>query len=213
MVPVPSGAIYDEAGAPTREAISDEYLAVDGAPIEYYDGGVYEGDYNGKTYGLLTASEWNDLDNWKACSTNVANTQAFIKEQEANGGGDYPEAVHSALEATWQNFSWNESARSRIAFLILDAPPHHQDSIIESLKSSITFYAKNGIKLIPVAASGVDKDTESLLRFFDIVTGGTYVFLTDDCGIGYPHTEASVGDHEVEKIADLMLRLIKKYVE
>ena len=63
MVPVPSGAIYDEAGAPTREAISDEYLAVDGAPIEYYDGGVYEGDYNGKTYGLLTASEWNELDN------------------------------------------------------------------------------------------------------------------------------------------------------
>ena len=27
--------------------------------------GGYEGDYNGKTYGLLTASEWNDLDNWK----------------------------------------------------------------------------------------------------------------------------------------------------
>ena len=77
----------------------------------------------------------------------------------------------------------------------------------------MTFYAKNGIKLIPVAASGIDKDTESLLRFLDIVTGGTYVFLTDDSGIGYPHTEASVGDHEVEKIADLMLRLIKKYVE
>ena len=65
MVPTLSGAVYDEAGAPTREAITDEYLAVDGAPIEYYDGGVYEGDYNGKTYGLLTASEWNDLDNWK----------------------------------------------------------------------------------------------------------------------------------------------------
>ncbi|WP_139257909.1 VWA domain-containing protein [Fibrobacter sp. UWH4] len=363
MAPTLSGAIYDEAVTPTREAITDEYLAVDGAPIEYYDGGVYEGDYNGKTYGLLTASEWNDLDNWKDwgeiltgefydkasywefyphtlvavqvvdesgtglanvsvellknenvefatrtdnkgfayCwanlfdgyteevlksedfslkvngkvsedpvklttkndeslnvntitsdakqadakadvafivdatgsmgdeirflqsdlsyiidhassatnvalrtavvfyrddgdeyltrgkdfSTNVANTQAFIKEQEANGGGDYPEAVHSALEATLQNFSWNESARARIAFLILDAPPHHQDSIIESLKSSITFYAKNGIKLIPVAASG----------------------------IGYSHIEASVGESDVEKLADLMLRLIKKYVE
>ena len=32
---------------------------------------------------------------------------------------------------------------------------------------------QNGIKLIPVAASGVDKDTESLLRFFAIVTGVT----------------------------------------
>ena len=149
----------------------------------------------------------------KDFSTDIANTQAFIAEQEAYGGDDFPEAVHSALEATLQNFSWNEAARSRIAFLILDAPPHHQDSIIESLQKSITFYAKNGIKLIPVAASGIDKDTESLLRFFDIVTGGTYVFLTDDSGIGYSHIEASVGESDVEKLADLMLRLIKKYVE
>lgn len=149
----------------------------------------------------------------KDFSTDVANTQAFIEQQQANGGGDYPEAVHSALEASLQNFSWNESARARIAFLILDAPAHHQDDIVESLQSSITLYAKNGIKLIPVAASGVDKDTESMLRFFDIVTGGTYVFLTDDSGIGYSHIEASVGDHDVEKLADLMIRLIKKYVD
>ncbi len=149
----------------------------------------------------------------KDFSTDVANTQAFIEEQHASGGGDYPEAVHSALEATLQNFSWNESARARIAFLILDAPAHHQDDVIESLQSSIRLYAKNGIKLIPVAASGVDKDTESMLRFFDIVTGGTYVFLTDDSGIGNSHIEASVGEHEVETLADLMIRLIKKYVE
>lgn len=149
----------------------------------------------------------------KDFSTDVANTQAFIEEQHASGGGDYPEAVHSALEATLQNFSWNESARARIAFLILDAPAHHQDDVIESLQSSIRLYAKNGIKLIPVAASGVDKDTESMLRFFDIVTGGTYVFLTDDSGIGYSHIEASVGESDVEKLADLMIRLIKKYVE
>lgn len=149
----------------------------------------------------------------KDFSTNVANTQAFIDEQYANGGGDYPEAVHTALENSLQKFSWNESARARIAFLILDAPAHHQDDVIESLQKSITLYAKHGIKLIPVAASGVDKDTESMLRFFEIITGGTYVFLTDDSGIGYSHLEASVGDTNVEKLADLMIRLIKKYVE
>ena len=149
----------------------------------------------------------------KDFSTNIENTQAFIDEQYAGGGGDYPEAVHTALEASLQNFSWNESARARIAFLILDAPAHHQDDVNESLKESIVTYAKNGIKLIPVAASGVDKDTESMLRFFDIITGGTYVFITDDSGIGYSHIEASVGDHDVEKLADLMIRLIKKYVE
>ena len=149
----------------------------------------------------------------KDFSTDVANTQAFIADQYATGGGDFPEAVHTALEASLQNFSWNESARARITFLILDAPAHHQTDVIESLQKSIKLYAKNGIKLIPVAASGIDKDTESMLRFFDIITGGTYVFLTDDSGIGYSHLEASVGDTNVEKLADLMIRLIKKYVE
>jgi hypothetical protein len=64
-----------------------------------------------------------------------------------------------------------------------------------------------------VAASGVDKDTEFMLRFFEVATGGTYVFITNDSGIGNDHIDASVGDHEVEKLADLMIRLIKKYTE
>ena len=146
-------------------------------------------------------------------SDNVSTTQEFVSKQKAGGGGDYPEAVHSALEAALQKLSWNESARARIAFLILDAPAHHKDNVIESLQKSIALFAQNGIKIIPVAASGVDKDTEFMLRFFELATGGTYVFLTNDSGIGNEHLEASVGDYEVEKLADLMVRLIKKYVE
>lgn len=146
-------------------------------------------------------------------SNDVATTQSFISQQNANGGGDYPEAVHTALEEALQKLSWNEEARARIAFLILDAPAHHTESIIESLQKSITLFAKNGIKIIPVAASGVDKDTEFMLRFFDMATGGTYVFLTNDSGIGGNHIEASVGEHEIELLADLMVRLIKAYVK
>ena len=146
-------------------------------------------------------------------SNDVSETQKFVSQQEADGGGDYPEAVHTALAVSLQNLSWNESARARIAFLILDAPAHHNDAVIESLQKSIALYAKNGIKIIPVAASGVDKDTEFMLRFFDLATGGTYVFLTDHSGIGDSHIEASVGEYQVEYLADLMVRLIKKYVE
>lgn len=146
-------------------------------------------------------------------SNDVSKTQNFLSKQEANGGGDYPEAVHTALESSLQKLSWNESARSRIAFLVLDAPAHHTDKVIKSLQKSIKNFAKNGIKVIPVAASGVDKDTEFMLRFFDLATGGTYVFLTNDSGIGGDHIKASVGEYEVEILADLMVRLIKKYVE
>lgn len=146
-------------------------------------------------------------------ASDVSTTREYISKQSANGGGDYPEAVHSALESALQDLSWNESARARIAFLILDAPAHHEGAVIESLQKSIKEFAKNGIKIIPVAASGVDKDTEFMLRFFEVATGGTYVFITNDSGIGNEHIEASVGDHEVEKLADLMIRLIQKYVE
>lgn len=146
-------------------------------------------------------------------SDDVSATQKFVSQQVADGGGDYPEAVHIALETSLQNLSWNESARARIAFLILDAPAHHNDAVIESLQKSIALYARNGIKIIPVAASGVDKDTEFMLRFFELATGGTYVFLTDHSGIGNSHIEASVGEYQVEHLADLMVRLIKKYVE
>lgn len=146
-------------------------------------------------------------------ASDVTTTREYISKQYANGGGDYPEAVHSALESALQDLSWNESARARIAFLILDAPAHHEADVIESLQKSIKEFAKNGIKIIPVAASGVDKDTEFMLRFFEVATGGTYVFITNDSGIGNEHIDASVGDHEVEKLADLMIRLIKKYTE
>lgn len=145
--------------------------------------------------------------------TDAINTQKFVSNQKASGGGDYPEAVHSALKVAMQNLTWNDSARARIAFLILDAPAHHQAGVIKSLQESILLFAKSGIKLIPVAASGVDKNTEFMLRFLDLATGGTYVFLTDDSGIGNSHIEASVGDYEVELLGDLMVRLIKKYVE
>ena len=146
-------------------------------------------------------------------TNDASETQDFVSKQDADGGGDYAEAVHSALEASLQDLSWNASARARIAFLILDAPAHHEGHVIESLQKSIKRYAKKGIKLIPVAASGIDKDTEFMLRFFDVVTGGTYVFLTDDSGIGNSHIKASVGDHKVEYLTDLIIRLIKKYVK
>ena len=146
-------------------------------------------------------------------TNDASETQDFVSKQDADGGGDYAEAVHSALEASLQDLSWNASARARIAFLILDAPAHHESDVIESLQKSIKRYAKHGIKLIPVAASGIDKDTEFMLRFFDVATGGTYVFLTDDSGIGNSHIKASVGDHKVEYLTDLIIRLIKKYVK
>ncbi len=144
---------------------------------------------------------------------NVNKTASFVKNQSADGGGDYPEAVHTALEKTLQDLSWDNNARTRLAFMVLDAPAHHETQIIRSLQQSVATCAKLGIKLIPVAASGVDKNTEFMLRFFANATGGTYVFLTDHSGVGNSHMAASVGEYEVEQLNNLLIRLISSYTE
>lgn len=143
----------------------------------------------------------------------TADTREFIRHQSAHGGGDYPEAVHTALEATLQELDWNVYAKSRIAFLILDAPAHLKTKVVESLHKSIEKFADMGIIIIPVAASGADLQTEFMLRNFAIVTNGTYTFLTNDSGVGGDHLEPRVGEFEVEKLNELMTRLISHYME
>lgn len=141
------------------------------------------------------------------------NTLKFIKQQEASGGGDYPEAVHTALAAALQELSWEEGNYARLAFLLLDAPPHYQSEVLESIKVSIRSYAAAGIKIIPIAASGIDKNTEFLLRLMAIFTNGTYTFITNHSGVGGDHIEPTIGEYQVEQLNDLIVRLIKEYTE
>ncbi len=146
-------------------------------------------------------------------ATDVETTLEFIEAQSADGGGDYPEAVHTALASTLGELQWSQNATSRLVFMLLDAPPHYEPQIVDNIRQSVQIAATSGIKLIPVSASGIDKETEFLLRFLSVSTNGTYVFITDDSGIGNDHLEPSVGQYEVEKLNDLMVRLINKYSE
>jgi len=145
-------------------------------------------------------------------SQNINTTLGFIKEQSAGGGGDFPEAVHSAVEACL-NLDWDEEAHTKIAFLLLDAPPHYEMDVLRDIRNQIERAAKKGIKIIPITASGINKETEFLMRFMSIATNGTYVFITNDSGIGNHHIAASVGEYEVEFLNDLLVRVMKKYIE
>lgn len=137
----------------------------------------------------------------------------FIKNQSAGGGGDFPEAVHAALDKAVNELQWSTNAKTRIMFLVLDAPPHHDNSAISSIQTSLLKTAEKGIKIIPITASGIDKETEFLMRFLAMTTNGTYVFVTDDSGVGNSHLQASVGEYQVEYLNNLMVRLINKYAE
>lgn len=145
-------------------------------------------------------------------TTDAASLISFISDQSANGGGDFPEAVHSALDVAITQNSWNDNASARILFLLLDAPPHYTQEVISNLELNLIKAAEKGIKIIPITASGIDKATEYLMRSLAILTNGTYVFITDDSGVGNDHLEPTIGEFEVEKLNDLLVRLVSEYV-
>ena len=134
-----------------------------------------------------------------------------ISEQSADGGGDTPEAVHTALDSAVNSHDWDEDS-VKVMFLVLDAPPHEDAQIIDQVIKHTRTAAEKGIRIVPVAASGVDKSCEYLLRSMAIMTGGTYTFLTDDSGIGYSHTEPTIGSYDVEKLNDMMVRIAGEYI-
>ncbi len=142
-------------------------------------------------------------------TSELEETVKFVGEQSSNGGGDNPEAVEVALEETLK-LTWREDAL-KLVFLILDAPPHEDDATMEKIRSQIKEAASRGIKLIPITASGIDRNTEFLMKFMAILTNGTYVFITDDSGIGNAHLDPVVEDYEVEKLNDCLVRLITLY--
>ncbi|WP_426479247.1 T9SS type A sorting domain-containing protein [Chryseobacterium sp. CBSDS_008] len=132
----------------------------------------------------------------------------FIKKQNAGGGGDTPEAVVEALKVSVDELEWSNENSTKIMFLILDAPPHHSEQNIKELYNTIKAAARKGITIIPLAASDTDKQTEYLMRTFALLTNGTYTFLTNDSGIGNNHIKPTIDSYEVEKLNDLLLRLI-----
>lgn len=155
----------------------------------------------------------NYLTKLSGFSENPNATINFIKDQSADGGGDFPEAVHAALDKAVNELQWSANARTRLLFLVLDAPPHSTGGVMNSLHVSIAKAAGKGIKIIPITASGIDKETEFLMRFMAISTNGTYVFITNHSGIGNDHLQPTVGDYQVEYLNNLMVRLIDKYAE
>ncbi len=138
----------------------------------------------------------------------ISKIQSLLNSESADGGGDTPEAVAQILDETITNGSWSEDS-VKLAFLIFDAPPHSETE--DTLKTAVSEAARKGIRLIPVVSSNADRDTELFARAVSICTGGTYVFLTDDSGIGDSHLEPIIGDYEVEKLYDIIIRVINDY--
>jgi len=136
----------------------------------------------------------------------------FLEAQYAEGGGDWEEAVEQALDASLEQ-DWNDNSTARLMFLVLDAPPHNTDWVRSEMHRLTRLSSDMGVRIIPVASSGIDTVTEFLLRTLSMATGGTYVFLTEDSGIGEGHIEPTIGEFEVELLNELLVRVINDYLD
>ena len=143
----------------------------------------------------------------------IGNQLVFLNAQSAHGGGDFEEAVEIALADAIDGHDWNNDATARIILLVLDAPPHNTPQIRDEMHRLTAAAAEKGIRIIPIASSGIDKNTEFLLRCLSMGTGGSYVFLTDDSGIGYSHIEPTIGEYQVELLNELLVRLLNEYLQ
>lgn len=137
---------------------------------------------------------------------------AFLKEQRAGGGGDFPEAVDQGLMAGIQQLSWSSQARARILFLVLDAPAHKDPQTVRALQRLTAQAAEKGIRIVPLACSGMDADAEFLSRAMALATNGTYTALTDDSGIGNSHRSPVAGTVDKDKLNKMLLQIIHRFV-
>lgn len=136
--------------------------------------------------------------------------QNALNNQYATGGGDYPEAVDDALELA-VNKQWSTGATTKIIFHVLDAPAHSGKNNIEKFSNAVKIAAEKGIRICPIICSGAAELTEYTMREAAIHTGGTFIFVTDDSGIGGAHHDPQLPNVTVELLNSLMVRVVNGY--
>ncbi|MFL6843788.1 MAG: vWA domain-containing protein [Allosphingosinicella sp.] len=134
--------------------------------------------------------------------------QANLRVQQADGGGDYPEAMDQAL-ARAVSQDWRPDAVKSL-LLVADAPPH-DENIGKAWRATEAARAKR-IQIVPVAASGVGDVAEYVMRAMAAATQSRYLFLTDDSGIGNPHAPPAVDCYLVTRLDTLVRRVLDSQI-
>jgi hypothetical protein len=71
-----------------------------------------------------------------------------------------------------------------------DDPPHTQD--IERTLNLADQLRKKGVVIYPVACKNYDDPCEFVMRSSALLSGGQFLFLTDDSGVGGKHDEPHI---------------------
>ena len=200
-----TGSMGDELNYLTNEitdvigriARNDDQTRIDLALLFYRDNGDNE---------KFSYAEFKNVTD----ATLLAEQKQALAAQSATGGGDIPEALDEAVLMAVSK-DWGEENSTKIIFHVFDAPSHEKEENITRCGQAVKIAAEKGIRYCPVLCSGADLLCEYIARQGALYTAGTFIYVTDHSGIGNEHYDPSIPNAVVEKLNDMMVRLVIGY--
>jgi Mg-chelatase subunit ChlD len=198
-----TGSMADEI-AKIQETIFDVSARIDALP----------GQANVR-YGMVTYRDRGDEYVTRAYefTPNVADFSANLNTVVADGGGDTPESLNEALHQALHGVEWRGGDTIQLIFLIADAAPHLDYAQDYDYAVEMDQAAQRGIKIFPIASSGLDDQGEYIYRQLAQYTQGRFIFLTyagpTNGGAPGEITTHHVEDYSVASLDDLLVKLVQ----
>jgi hypothetical protein len=140
--------------------------------------------------------------------------EAFTSELAdlvAEGGGDYPESLNEGLHNAIHLPEWRVFETVSLIFLVADAPPQLIYANDYDYAEEVFKAVARGIKIFPLASSGLDDQGEYIFRQLAQISAGKFLFLTYGAG-GAPGDDTThhVEDYSVLSLDELVVRLVEE---
>lgn len=135
----------------------------------------------------------------------------------ADGGGDGPEDLESALDDVVNRVAWNKNGL-RLAFVVTDAEPHLDYGRDYTYIKASTDARARAIKLFTIGTGGLPLEGEYVLRQVAQLTDAKYIFLTyGERGESTGGAEGSVSHHtgsnfQTDKLESIIIKFVKEEV-
>jgi hypothetical protein len=134
-----------------------------------------------------------------------------LRNIAAEGGGDYAESLNEGLHNAIHMPEWRVDETVSLIFLVADAPPHLDYANDYNYAEDVFEAAERGIKIFPLASSGLDDQGEYIFRQLAQISSGKFLFLTYGAD-GAPGDETThhVDDYSVLSLDELVVLLVEE---
>jgi len=135
----------------------------------------------------------------------------------ADGGGDGPEDLESALDDAVNRMAWNKNGL-RLAFVVTDAEAHLDYGRDYTYVNAANDARAKAIKLYTIGTGGLPLEGEYVLRQVAQLTDARYIFLTyGERGEAAGGAEGSVSHHtgsnfQTDKLESIIIKFVKEEV-